>query len=63
MGNEVAGVSPAVLERCDGLIRIPMHGVKSSLNVAVAFGIAAHQAARALAGDLANPQCRDRLDR
>ncbi len=39
-GNEVTGVSPGVLEACDGAIDIPMHGTKHSLNVAVAFGIA-----------------------
>ncbi len=50
LGNEVAGISPAVLEACPLHVRIPMRGVKDSLNVAVAFGIAAHAAARALAG-------------
>jgi 23S rRNA (guanosine2251-2'-O)-methyltransferase len=39
VGNEIAGVSQAVLERCDGALEIPMYGVKHSLNVAVAFGI------------------------
>jgi tRNA G18 (ribose-2'-O)-methylase SpoU len=48
VGNEVAGVSPAVLEACPLHVRIPMRGVKGSLNVAVAFGIAAHVAALAL---------------
>lgn len=49
VGNEVAGVSRALLETCSRHVRIPMLGAKESLNVAVAFGIAAHQAARALA--------------
>ncbi|KXK51968.1 MAG: rRNA methylase [Chlorobi bacterium OLB7] len=40
-GNEITGVSAATLAACDGAIEIPMHGVKHSLNVAVAFGIAA----------------------
>ncbi len=48
VGNEVAGVAPALLERCDQRVAIPMLGVKTSLNVAVAFGIAAHAAATAL---------------
>ena len=48
VGNEVAGVSDPVLERCDRHVSIPMYGIKDSLNVAVAFGIVAHQAARAL---------------
>jgi tRNA G18 (ribose-2'-O)-methylase SpoU len=49
VGNEVAGVTPAVLSACSIHVSIPMRGVKSSLNVAVAFGIAAHHAAAALA--------------
>ena len=40
-GNEITGVSAATLAACDGCLEIPMHGVKHSLNVAVAFGIAA----------------------
>lgn len=39
-GNEIGGVSAAALAECDGAIEIPMYGVKHSLNVAVAFGIA-----------------------
>jgi 23S rRNA (guanosine2251-2'-O)-methyltransferase len=41
VGNEIAGVGQASLDECDGAIEIPMFGVKHSLNVAVAFGIAA----------------------
>lgn len=48
VGNEVAGVGPVLLERCPRRVAIPMYGGKDSLNVAVAFGIAAHAAARAL---------------
>jgi tRNA G18 (ribose-2'-O)-methylase SpoU len=48
VGNEVAGVSPALLEACRLHAHVPMLGVKSSLNVAVAFGIAMHAAARTL---------------
>ena len=40
VGNEVRGVSPAVREKCDGIIEIPMRGSKESLNVSVAGGIA-----------------------
>ncbi len=50
VGNEVAGVSPPLLEACRDQVSIPMRGVKDSLNVAVAFGIAAHRAASVLAG-------------
>jgi 23S rRNA (guanosine2251-2'-O)-methyltransferase len=42
VGNELAGVDPALLARCDRVLYIPMHGVKASLNAAVAFGIAAY---------------------
>lgn len=40
VGNEVSGISPEVQEACDILVKIPMKGIKESLNVAVAFGIA-----------------------
>ncbi len=42
VGNEVSGVDPAVLELCERIVHIPMRGVKSCLNAAVAFGIAAY---------------------
>lgn len=38
-GNEVDGLSPAVLEATDLHVRIPMLGIKQSLNVAVAGGV------------------------
>jgi tRNA G18 (ribose-2'-O)-methylase SpoU len=38
-GNEVEGVSPALAERADVHVRIPMLGAKQSLNVAVAGGV------------------------
>ncbi len=41
VGNEVAGVDPGILEIADRIIYIPMKGQKRSLNVAVAFAIAA----------------------
>ena len=43
LGNEVRGLSPAVLRKCDKIVEIPMWGEKESLNVAVAFGIAAYE--------------------
>jgi len=49
VGNEVDGVSPRLLDRCGLYAAIPMRGAKESLNVAVAFGIAAYVAATALA--------------
>ncbi len=47
VGNEVSGVEEKTLARVDGRIEIPMHGKKESLNVAVAFGIAAFALRRA----------------
>lgn len=45
VGNEVAGVSAEALALASMTCHLPMHGVKSSLNVAVAFGIGAYQIA------------------
>lgn len=42
IGNEVKGLSASILKRADGIIEIPMRGKKESLNVSVAFGIAAY---------------------
>lgn len=41
LGNEVEGVRQEILDRCDLAIEIPQYGAKHSLNVSVAFGIAA----------------------
>jgi 23S rRNA (guanosine2251-2'-O)-methyltransferase len=40
-GNEQAGVDPDILSASDHLVYLPMHGNKTSLNIAVAVGIAA----------------------
>ncbi len=40
IGNEVYGVSEAVLEASDLVLEIPLYGKKESLNVAVSAGIA-----------------------
>jgi len=48
VGNEVAGIAAGLLDACPLHAGIPMFGVKNSLNVAVAFGIAAHRASLAL---------------
>ncbi|QQR84284.1 hypothetical protein IPJ72_03895 [Candidatus Peregrinibacteria bacterium] len=45
VGNEIEGVDPNILKQCDHAIEIPMRGSKQSLNVSVAFGIAAYQLA------------------
>ncbi len=38
-GNEVAGVSEAVMKMVDGCIEIPQLGMKHSLNISVSIGI------------------------
>ncbi len=40
IGNEITGVAQEVLDLCDYSIEIPQYGIKQSLNVAVAYGIA-----------------------
>ncbi len=42
VGNEVTGISLETLSACDYICHLPMHGVKESLNVSVAFGVAAY---------------------
>lgn len=42
LGNEQAGVDPDLLSICDAVLSIPMSGEKASLNVSVAFGVAAY---------------------
>ena len=42
LGNEVDGVSADLLARCDLAVALPQYGVKSSLNVSVACGVAAY---------------------
>ncbi|CAN5833634.1 RNA methyltransferase [soil metagenome] len=48
LGNEALGLSDATLDRCDGLLCIPMAGSASSLNVAVAAGILLYELQRRL---------------
>lgn len=61
VGHEITGVSEELLAECDGAFAIPMAGVKESLNVAVAFGIAAYGLRAALPGELrpADPGLRE----
>lgn len=40
VGNELVGISKEIIEHADIAIDIPMFGLKQSLNVAVAYGIA-----------------------
>ncbi|MBI2639646.1 MAG: RNA methyltransferase [Candidatus Sungbacteria bacterium] len=43
VGNEVKGLPRSLVKAADKAVEIPMSGKKESLNVAVAFGIAAYQ--------------------
>ena len=40
VGPEVTGIPKNILQKCDVIAEIPMHGKKESLNVSVALGIA-----------------------
>lgn len=40
IGNEITGVSQNLIDLCDHSLEIPQYGIKQSLNVAVAYGIA-----------------------
>lgn len=43
LGNEITGVSQNLLDQCDFTIELPQYGIKQSLNVAVAYGIAVYR--------------------
>jgi tRNA G18 (ribose-2'-O)-methylase SpoU len=47
-GNEVLGVSKALRDKADVIVEIPMLGTRKSLNVSVAYGIAAFEISRRL---------------
>lgn len=40
LGTETSGIPPSLLNQCDGAVKIVQKGIKESLNVAVAAGIA-----------------------
>lgn len=40
VGNEIRGISKKYLDHCDAITHIEMQGIKESLNVSVAYGIA-----------------------
>ena len=42
VGNEKAGIDPVLRAECHRVVAVPMLGQKGSLNVVVAFGIAAY---------------------
>ncbi len=43
LGNEISGVSKEIIEIADKSFEIPMLGMKQSLNVSVAYGIAVYE--------------------
>ena len=43
VGHEFHGINDRIVEMADMAIEIPMHGIKQSLNVSVAFGIAVYE--------------------
>jgi len=43
LGEEVGGINQNLLKLCNRVVEIPMRGKKESLNVSVAFGVAAYQ--------------------
>lgn len=45
-GHEVEGIRPEVAEMCDTHVRIPMLGIKHSLNVATAGGVVIYELLR-----------------
>lgn len=46
VGNEITGVSREIIAHADCALEIPMFGIKQSLNVAVAYGIAVFELTR-----------------
>jgi tRNA G18 (ribose-2'-O)-methylase SpoU len=43
VGHEFHGINYRIVEMSDMAIELPMHGIKQSLNVSVAFGIAVYE--------------------
>lgn len=50
-GGEVDGISPEILRQCDTRVRIPMLGLKHSLNVSVAGGVVLFELLRKMRGN------------
>ena len=48
LGNEISGVSKEIMNLADIAIEIPMLGMKQSLNVSVAYGIAVYEMIRVI---------------
>lgn len=47
-GNELVGVAIDVLNECDGIVSVPTHGIKNSLNVATCASVVTWEALRQL---------------
>ena len=43
VGHETRGIPVSVLKNCDDVVAIPMKGLKESLNVSVAAGVALYK--------------------
>ena len=50
MGSEETGISPELLRSCDKMVKIPMQGEISSLNVSVAAGVLLFEVVRQRSG-------------
>ncbi|MCX6656216.1 MAG: 23S rRNA (guanosine(2251)-2'-O)-methyltransferase RlmB, partial [Candidatus Bathyarchaeota archaeon] len=48
LGGEGEGISPTLLNKCDSIVRIPMHGHVSSLNVGVSAAVVLYERLRQL---------------
>lgn len=48
LGNEISGVSKEIIELADTSFEIPMLGMKQSLNVSVAYGVAVYEMVKKL---------------
>lgn len=59
MGNEVDGLGEATIASCEAVVHLPMYGLKNSLNVSVAFGIAVYEILRRYSASSALPENSD----
>lgn len=41
-GHEVSGVDPRIIDQCERVLHLPMMGIKGSVNVSVAMGVAVY---------------------
>lgn len=46
VGNEGVGIQDEIVQECDFAVELPQHGMKSSMNVAVAFGVMLYELRR-----------------